>query len=223
MSHYVKFTYQRARGDMAPFDALAELNACRRKLLEQRLIGLNANGIGFGNLSIRDGVSRNFYITGSATGRLPDLTPTDCVRVVAYDFARNWLRYEGVAIPSSESLTHAAIYESDPSTSAVIHCHDSVLWRALLDRVSTTSKAVSYGTQEMAYEIMRLFKGTDLRSCKILVMAGHEGGIVAFGKNFEDAFHILMCARELPQPSDAYRQYAGHSGQNARAPRQPAE
>jgi hypothetical protein len=61
MSHYVKFTYQRARMDIAPFDSLTELNACRRKLLEQRLIGLDANGIGFGNLSVRDGVSRSFY------------------------------------------------------------------------------------------------------------------------------------------------------------------
>ena len=58
MSHYVKFTYQRARADIAPFDALAELNACRRKLLEQRLMGVDSNGVGFGNLSVRDGVSR---------------------------------------------------------------------------------------------------------------------------------------------------------------------
>ena len=106
MSHYVKFTYQRARPDIAPFEAIAELNARRRKLLEQCLIGVDSNGIGFGNLSVRDGVSGNFYITGSATGGLPELTPTDCVRVVAFDFAKNWLRYEGAAIPSSESLTH---------------------------------------------------------------------------------------------------------------------
>ena len=46
MSHYVKFTYQRARADIAPFDALAELNACRRKLLELRLIGLDSTGSG---------------------------------------------------------------------------------------------------------------------------------------------------------------------------------
>src|SRR5436190_9410645 len=100
------------------------------------------------HLSVRDGVSGNFYITGSATGGLPELTPTDCVRVVAYDVAKNWLRYEGAAIPSSESLTHAAIYESDPTISAVIHCHDSVLWRTCLDRVPTTSKAIAYGTPE---------------------------------------------------------------------------
>ena len=172
MSHYVKFTYQRARPDIAPFEALAELNACRRKLLEQRLIGVDSNGVGFGNLSVRDGVSGNFYITGSATGGLPELTPTDCVRVVAYDFARNWLRYEGAAIPSSESLTHAAIYESDPTVSAVIHCHDSVLWRTRLDRVPTTSKAIAYGTPEMAYKIMRLFTVSDVRSREILRHGG---------------------------------------------------
>ena len=38
--------------------------------MEQRLIGVDSNGIGFGNLSVRDGATRNFYITGSATGGL---------------------------------------------------------------------------------------------------------------------------------------------------------
>src|SRR6476660_6196669 len=147
-----------------------------------------------GNLSVRDGVTSNFYITGSATGGLPELTPTDCVRVVAFDFANNWLRCEGAAIPSSESLTHAAIYESDPPTSAVIHCHDLVLWRTLLDRVPTTSKAVAYGTPEMAYEIIRLFKGTNVRNRKILVMAGHEGGILTFGQNFQEASDVVTHA-----------------------------
>jgi len=118
------------------------------------------------------------------------------VRVVDCDFKKNWLRYEGTAIPSSESLTHAAIYLSDPSASAVIHCHDSVLWETLLDRVPATSKAIAYGTPEMAYEIMRLFEQTDVRSKKIFVMAGHKDGMVAFGTNFEDAFDVLMRARE---------------------------
>jgi Class II Aldolase and Adducin N-terminal domain len=115
-------------------------------------------------------------------------------------FRKNWLRYEGVAIPSSESLTHAAIYESDASTSAVIHCHDSGLWATLLDRAPTTSKSVAYGSPEMAYEVMRLFKGTDLRSRKILMMAGHEGGIATFGKNLEDAFDVVMRERRESSP-----------------------
>ena len=197
MSHYVKFTYQCARADIAPFDELPDLNACRRKLRELRLIGVDSNGIGFGNLSVRDRGTSNFYITGSATGGLPELTSRDCVRVVAYDFQKNWLRYEGSAIPSSESLTHAAIYESDSMTSAVIHCHDSVLWTVLLDRAPTTSKAVAYGTPEMAYEIVRLFNATDVRNRRIFAMAGHEGGIVVFGNDLRRA--VDMVIRDLRQ------------------------
>ena len=124
------------------------------------------------------------------------LSLTDCVRVVDYDFKKNWLRYEGNAIPSSESLTHAAIYESHPSASAVIHCHDSVLWATLLDRVPTTSNEVSYGTLEMAYEITRLFTVSDVQSREIFVMAGHEGGIVTFGENLEAAFAVLIRERK---------------------------
>jgi L-ribulose-5-phosphate 4-epimerase len=195
VSEYIKFTCEQAATEITRFGALAELNAYRRKLLHLRVIGVHANGIGFGNLSIRDSATKNFYITGSATGRKPELTRADCARVVAYDFEKNWLRYEGSAIPSSESLTHAAVYKSDPKAGAVIHCHDSQLWAALLNKAPTSSKAVDYGTPEMACEVTRLFKVTDVQSTKILVMAGHEGGIVAFGKDLEEAFAVLMCER----------------------------
>jgi ribulose-5-phosphate 4-epimerase/fuculose-1-phosphate aldolase len=195
VSEYIKFTCEQAATEITRFGALAELNAYRRKLLHLRVIGVNANGIGFGNLSIRDGATKNFYITGSATGRKPELTLADCARVVAYDFEKNWLRYEGSAIPSSESLTHAAVYESDAKAGSVIHCHDSQLWAALLNKAPTSSKAVDYGTPEMACEVTRLFKVTDVQRTKILVMAGHEGGIVAFGKDLEEAFAVLMCER----------------------------
>ena len=200
MSKGVKFTYDCADAEIARFDQLAELNGYRRKLQERGLMGVDSNGVGFGNVSIRDGVSKNFYMTGSATGGLPELTATDCVRVVAYDFAMNCLRYEGAAIPSSESLTHAAIYESDSSASAVIHCHDLGLWATLLDCAPTTSKSVAYGTPEMAYEIMRLFKVGETRSRKIFAMAGHEAGIVTFGKNLEDAFDVVMRERKESSP-----------------------
>jgi L-ribulose-5-phosphate 4-epimerase len=196
VSEYIKFTCERAATKITPFDGLAELNAYRRKLLQLRLIGADANGIGFGNLSIRDGTTNNFYITGSATGGIAELTLANCARVVAYDFERNWLRCAGAAIASSESLTHAAVYKSDARAGAVIHCHDSKLWTALLNQAPTSSKAVEYGTPEMAYEVLRLLNLTDVKSRKILVMAGHEGGIVAFGRDLEEAFAVLMRERK---------------------------
>jgi len=195
VSEYVKFTYECVRPEVAAFDQLAELNECRRKLRQLHFIGVDSNGIGFGNLSVRDGATGNFYITGSATGALAELTLADCVRVVAYDFEQNWVGYEGSVVPSSESLTHAAIYESEPTGCAVIHCHDIDLWATLVDRVPTTSPAAAYGTPQMANEIIRLFDVGDLRTGKIFVMAGHESGIVAFGENFEEAFDILIRER----------------------------
>jgi L-ribulose-5-phosphate 4-epimerase len=196
VSEYIKFTCEHAATEITSFDGLAELNAYRRKLLQLRLIGIDANGIGFGNLSIRDGTTNNFYITGSATGGKPELTLSDCARVVAYDFERNWVRYEGSAIASSESLTHAAVYESDTNAGAIIHCHDSKLWAALLNQAPTSSNTVEYGTPEMAYEVLRLFNVTEVKRRKILVMAGHEGGIVAFGRDLEKAFAVLMHERK---------------------------
>jgi L-ribulose-5-phosphate 4-epimerase len=194
VSEYIKFTFECAAAEITSFDGLAELNAYRRKLLRARLIGVDSSGIGFGNLSIRDGATNNFYITGSATGGIPELSLADCARVVAYDFKRNWLRYEGAAIPSSESLTHAAVYESNAKAGAVIHCHDSKLWTALLNEAPSSSEVVEYGTPEMACEVAQLFKVTDVQSRKIFVMAGHEGGIVAFGKDLEEALAVLMRA-----------------------------
>jgi L-ribulose-5-phosphate 4-epimerase len=198
VSEYVKFTHERTTSELAPFAGLADLNACRRKLRDLQLIGIDSNGVSFGNLSVREGATKDFYITGSATGGLSELTLADCAKVAAYDFERNSLRYEGCAIPSSESLTHAAIYESDASAHAVIHCHDSKFWLRLLDRVPKTSEAANYGTPEMAREIMRLFETGDVHQKKLLVMGGHESGIVTFGRNLKEAFAVLMQERDVP-------------------------
>jgi L-ribulose-5-phosphate 4-epimerase len=194
MSEKIKFRCESRPGGtkIAPFDALADLNTYRRRLLQLRLIGVDSNGIGFGNLSVRNGTTNNFYITGSATAGISELTLADCAKVVAYDFERNWLQYEGSATPSSESLTHAAVYESDTKVGSIIHCHDSNLWRALLNEAPATSAAVEYGTPEMAHEVMRLFKNTDVKTRRILVMTGHEGGVITFGRDFEEAFAVLI-------------------------------
>ena len=191
----IKFRCDRVAVELSRFAGFDELNKYRRKLLHLEIIGLDANGVGFGNLSVRNGATSHFYITGSGTGTLPELTPADCAKVVAYDFEKNWLRCEGPTVASSESLTHAAVYESDPLTSAVIHCHDMKLWTTLLHKVPTTPEKVEYGTPEMAYAVRDLFDNTDVLSEKIFVMAGHAGGMVAFGKDLRSAFAQLTKER----------------------------
>ena len=188
----VKFTCEQVPVEISNFAGFAELNEYRRKLLELGMIGVDANGIGFGNLSIRDGATCRFYITGSATGGISELMPSDYARVVAYDFTRNWLECEGSTVASSESLTHAAVYESEPTVFSVIHCHDMNLWAALMDQAPATPEGVEYGTTEMACAVQSLFKFTDVKSRNIFAMTGHEGGVVAFGKNLAEAFGALV-------------------------------
>lgn len=188
----VKFACDHVARELALFAGFAELNACRRKLLQLRMVGVDTTGIGFGNLSVRDADGPAFYITGSGTGARPQLELADIARVTAYNFQRNWVRCEGGTVASSESLTHAAVYESAPDVRAVIHCHSARVWEQLIDRVPTTSPEVEYGTPEMAAEVQRLFRETDVLERKMFVMAGHREGLVAFGESFDQAFQTLM-------------------------------
>lgn len=191
----VKFSCEHLRGEVASFTALEELNATRRQLLQLRMVGVDERGIGFGNVSVRESDSANFYITGSGTGRLPLLTLEHVARVTAYDFARNWLRCKGATLASSESLTHAAVYQADPGIGAVIHGHSISLWNRLLNQAATTEACVEYGTPAMAFEVLRLFEETDVRERHLFAMAGHEGGIVTFGSDLEEAFRVLLGVR----------------------------
>ena len=50
------------------------------------MIGVGANGIAFGNLSVRERGTNRFYITGSGTGALPELGLEDYAKVTAFDF-----------------------------------------------------------------------------------------------------------------------------------------
>lgn len=191
----IKFTCEHLNGELLPFAGFAELNTCRGRLHALRLIGVGADGIGYGNLSVRDGVTNNFYITGSGTGVLPELGLEHYAKVTAHDFTRNWLRCEGRALASSESLTHSAIYETDQETAAVIHCHSAVLWSRLRANFPTTDAHVEYGTPQMADEVRRLFRDTNAARQKLFVMGGHKEGVVVFGKNLNDALAVLLRRR----------------------------
>jgi len=194
---YVKYQGEHRVLPSADFAGFEELNRVRSRLHQLGLIGRYPNGIGFGNISIRAGASNGFYISGTMTGGLPELTTAHYTRVVAWDFSRNWLRCEGPIQASSESMTHAAIYEEDATAGAVLHVHEMELWQRLLDRIPTTRRHVEYGTPEMAAEMGRLFRESDVRERRILAMAGHEEGIFAFGATLDEAFGVFQAARGI--------------------------
>ena len=179
-----------------PYEMVSELDKWRDILYDCRLIGKDGNGIGYGNVSCRyDG--NKFIITGSGTGTIDKMQVSHYTRVTTYNFIENSLTTVGPLRASSESLTHAAVYESLPQIKAVFHVHHRSLWRDLLDRGLCTSREALYGTPAMAAEIIRLLKDPVLVRQGILAMAGHEEGVICFGTDEGDTGTKLLRSLNL--------------------------
>ena len=188
---YIKFNCNWILSNDIPLDKVAELNMWREIMYDKGWIGLYPDGIGFGNISMRCD-EKTFLISGTATGGLPTLTKSHYSLVTNYDLSTNTVTCMGPVKASSESLTHALIYECSAATNAVIHIHNLDLWNRLLHHAPTSSENISYGTAEMANEIKRLFAETALGKEKIIVMGGHREGIISFGRDLEEAGSILI-------------------------------
>lgn len=188
---YIKFNCNWIPSDDIPLDKVAALNVWREIFYKKGLIGVYPDGIGFGNISMRCD-EKTFLISGTATGGLATLNESHYSLVTGYDLSTNSIICAGPVKASSESLTHAMIYECSAVTNAVIHIHNLDLWNRLKHRVPTSNESISYGTTEMANEIKRLFEETALSKEKIIVMAGHREGIIGFGKDPEEAGNILI-------------------------------
>lgn len=187
----IKFNCNWEKSGPLQADLIKDINDWRSKLYSAGLIGENADGTGYGNISIRY-KANEFIISGSATGKLKELSGEHFTLVTAYDLEQNSLTTVGPVKASSESLTHAVIYESQKDVNAVMHVHHLQLWKKLLTTRPATSMTVEYGTTAMAKEIQRLFRESDLAAQKIFAMGGHEGGIVSFGKNTADAGQAIF-------------------------------
>jgi len=169
-----------------------KINDWRKKLHDLELVGLDEEGVGFGNISIREENTNRFYITGSETGRHSNLTRDHYARVIDFDIDKNRVKCVGKVRASSESLSHAAVYESDPAIKAVIHTHHERLWKMLKNKLPTTDPQAEFGTPEMAREIKRLMEQREVRIEKIILMGGHKEGIITFGRDLDEAGEVLL-------------------------------
>ena len=191
---YIKFdSHWRNTGPLDNAE-IESLNRWRRPLYDAGLIGqYEEHGIGFGNLSVRAAAAqRQFIISGSQTGHLPDLGAEHYALVEDYDIDRNRVYSIGAREASSETMTHAAIYDLDPEIGAVVHVHSEAMWAGLKGSAATTDADVAFGTPEMAREFHRLFRETDFRKIGIAVMAGHDSGLVSTGSNLQEAAERIL-------------------------------
>jgi ribulose-5-phosphate 4-epimerase/fuculose-1-phosphate aldolase len=190
---YIKFESDWRKTEALDNAEIESLIRWRRPLYDAGLIGYyEEHGIGFGNLSVRAGAEGQFIISGTQTGQLPDPGAEHYALVKDYDIERNRVTSIGAYEASSESMTHAAIYELGPDIAAVVHVHSEALWAGLKGSAATTDADVAFGTPEMAREFRRLFRETDFKMTGIAVMAGHEAGLVSTGSNLQEAAERIL-------------------------------
>jgi ribulose-5-phosphate 4-epimerase/fuculose-1-phosphate aldolase len=156
-------------------------------------------GLGYGNVSARVGPPgaprgrRSFLISGTQTSGKAAIGLADFCVVAAYDPVSHRLTSHGATLPSSESMTHGAVYDLGAHVRFVFHAHSPTLWqRRELLRLPTSDPRVAYGTAEMAREVWRLNQETALSEVQILAMGGHEDGVIVFGRSAEEAGQVLL-------------------------------
>jgi hypothetical protein len=196
----IRFRFDHRREPLPAIHAglAGELAGWRRRLVARGVVGQQPGrygGAGFGNLSARltPAHGRGFLVTGSQTGRLVDLDLAGFALVDSWDTAAHRLASRGLVPPSSESLTHAALYDASPAIGAVFHVHAPQLWaRRGTPALAATAPGVEYGTAEMAAEVAHAARRPG--AADLLAMSGHEDGILAWGATPEAAGRLLLTA-----------------------------
>lgn len=163
------------------------LEECRERLYALGLIGAYCDGIGYGNISQRIVDTDKFLITATQTGDLNSLTSKEYSLVENIDFRSFKTTAIGMSRPSSECITHGAIYSLDKEINAVIHIHNEKLWNFMLENNLLSTNDTLYGTPEMVKDVIEIYKDIDVLSNNVFVMKGHFEGIVSFGKNIAQA------------------------------------
>jgi L-ribulose-5-phosphate 4-epimerase len=171
---------------------VAELSAWRTVLKDLGLLGQTPgryDGYGFGNISER--CAEGFVISGTQTGELDAVTLDDYAVCESWDLMRNAVAAKGTVKPSSESLSHASIYDVHESVTCALHSHSPEIWQNSVPLgIAVTDESVAYGTPEMAKEVRRLITG--MESPGIFSMGGHEDGVFTFGRSLEEAGQLMV-------------------------------
>lgn len=197
-----------ARHSHAPLDAqrfgdlVCKLVAWREILSRTGLVGRDPalyGGYAYGNVSGRVGPfpgtrrERPFVVSGSGSSAKQRVGIEDFTLVSRCDPESNRVTSSGSCLPSSESLTHGAIYDLAPHIRFVFHVHSPTIWRRARSlRLPETPASAPYGSPEMAREVERLYRSSPLGELGILAMGGHEDGIVVFGRTAEEAGQVVL-------------------------------
>lgn len=181
----IKYQLQHSDCDLDQDIDITEINAWRSIMHRLAVIGQSRDkyaGYGYGNISQRlSGNSGQFLISGTQTGRPESLTRKDYCIIEHADLEANEITSRGPCKPSSEALTHAALYQRDPAIDNIIHGHCPEIWRQIAAlALPHSAENVPYGTPEMAEAVQSLLQMHGFRQSGLFTMLGHEDGVMAF-------------------------------------------
>lgn len=188
----IKFSYKLNFGKKIPEKDFLEIEKWRVIFFRMNFIGeYPEEKIGFGNLSKRmTSPVDSFVITGTQTGAMANLKPEHYCHVIESNLEKNSVVAKGTIAPSSESLTHYAIYKNNPHINYIFHIHHQIFWEKLIQNgADATPEHISYGTLEMAEETSKIIGN---KEAGIFVMKGHQDGIVSYASTAEEAGKILL-------------------------------
>ena len=186
----IKYNFDFQKSKPLPKPLFFKLEIVRKRLYSLGFIG-EKDSIGFGNISKRVD-KESFVITGTQTGHLSTLEAKHYALIEAYDDKKFYIKSSGASKPSSEALTHGTIYNLCDEIGAVIHIHSVALWNFMLENDFLQTKKVLYGSTEMIREVNRIYNNLNPLSNPKFVMAGHEEGIIIFGKDLQEAEIFLL-------------------------------
>ncbi len=181
----IKYTIEHLSDEAPKFKKFEELERVRYELFTLGLIG-EKQGVGYGNISLKDTEGDSFFITATQTGNKELLSKEFYTYVEDYNFQTFRIFSKGLHKPSSEALSHAVIYSLDKNINGVIHIHSNALWKFMIEKKYLYTEA-EYGTKEMITEIQQLYKQNDPLTDNIFVMKGHQDGIICFAQTIEEA------------------------------------
>ena len=187
---YIKFSFAHEAAPAPAHPRLHDLMRIRDDLHEWEMIGVLPDGIGYGNVSARIEGTHRFIITGSGTGLKFPIESGHFCEVVSFDIAKNNVVCRGPLPASSESMSHGAIYAARAEANTVIHIHDRIMFGLLIQEGAPQTPAdAAFGTPEMARAVGRL--AATLPPVAVLIMAGHEDGLIAYGPDPQSARDAL--------------------------------
>ena len=172
-------------GEWIPDSLASELVSWAKKLDEDGLTPpyeYNGRKCNAGNLSYRK--EPGFVITPTARSSA-SLSPLDLVFVVRCDPAGRKVFARGSNPPSSEALTHYAIYSARPDVGAVFHGHDGAILKNAGKMGEAVAKEAAYGSVELALGVQKSAEKADF-----IVLENH--GFIALGKTMRDAGELAL-------------------------------